>query len=81
MAQDPEIPKFTNRAEAFNMGKKQEGREAVEFEGKNRRWRQERRGNRVPAIVKVFEPTAVLQVDMKLDSRERPSCKVWRALA
>ena len=86
MAQDParrraEEPEIHQQGRGVRCGKKHEGRAAMESEGQNRRWGQERRGNRVPVTGEVLDATAMLEADAKLDSRERPGCKVWRAMA
>ena len=52
----------------------------MELEGRNRRWRQERRGNRVSAAVEVLEATPVLAADAKPHAREYPRSKTWRAI-
>ena len=81
MAQDParrraEEPETHQQGSGVRFGQKHEGREVMESEGQNRRWGQERRGNRVPVTVEVLAATAMLEADTKLDSRERPGCTV-----
>ena len=76
-----EAPELHQQGRGVRHSKRQEGREAAELEGNNRRWRQERRGNRVSVSVEVLEATAMLEADAKPDSREHPGCKVWRAIA
>ena len=46
------------------------------MEGRNRRWRQEQRGNRVSVAVEVLEGTTMLEADAKPDSREHPGSKI-----